>query len=599
VSGSSAHYLRIACLVVLVAGMLTWLARGVEADLTRERNLHQVAYAGSASCLRCHRDHDASWRRTFHRTMTQEANTTSVRGDFSGQELQYFGVRARMERGPRGEYSVRYEGPGLPARRFVVQKTVGSRRYQQYLAPMGDALVRQPVAYDLEANRWFHMNGAFLTPDPDADAPLSALDYERHLTRWNDNCVFCHNVAPNPGKQALGFEVNPASRTARFDTEVAELGIACEACHGPGAEHAKQNQNPWRRFRLHLSETADPTIVNPARLSHERSADLCGRCHGQRITDDVDTFLAHGDPFVPGEDLALYSAPLWRDTTLREEAGVFEPRFWGDGTARLTAYEYQGLLQSPCFQRGELTCIDCHGMHEGDPRGQLREFASEGKRDAMCTNCHEKLAAPSARVAHARHGDTPPDCVSCHMPPIVYGVLSTHPSHRIELPDPAKAARDGRPDACTLCHTDRTRAWAVRERAHLFGRDSGALPGETAWSEVETQLLAGDPIERAIAAQALGRAKTRKDPWTAALLLEVMEHDDYPVVRRFAARALAELRPDQRGKLSQFVPEVPARDRARFVGGLRTSLPPLPALPEGTLIELRSQASARAIDIGE
>jgi predicted CXXCH cytochrome family protein len=313
----------------------------------------------------------------------------------------------------------------------------------------------------------------------------------------------------------------------------------------------------------------------------------------------VDKFLAHGDPFVPGEDLALYSAPLWHDTTLREEAGVFEARFWGDGTARLTAYEYQGLLQSPCFQRGQLTCIDCHGMHEGDPRGQLREFASASHKDALCTNCHQRLATDTARIAHAGHGSTPPDCVSCHMPPIVYGVLSTHPSHRIELPDPGKAARDGRPDACTLCHTDRTRAWAVREWARLFGKNAGDVPPATAWSEVETQLLAGDPIERAIAAQALGRAKTRKDPRVAALLLEVMEHDDYPVVRRFAAQALAELRPDLRSKLAQFVAETPAQERARFVAGLRTSLPALPPLPEDTLTALRSQASARAIDIGE
>ncbi len=583
--GSKARHLRIAVLAILAVAVLAALTRRVDAELRRGRDLREVPYAGSASCLRCHHDHDASWRRTYHRTMTQRVSSTSVLGDFTGSELAYFGARAHMERDPDGQYIIRYAGPGFPERRFVVEKTIGSRRYQQYVARKDGALVRLPVAFDLSAGRWFHMNGAFLTPDPDPTKELSAQDFERHLTRWNDNCVFCHNVSPNPGKSAAGFE-----------TEVAELGIACEACHGPGAEHARRNQDPLRRFRLHLSDAPDPTIVNPARLSHERSADVCGRCHGQRITDDVDRFLERGDPFIPGEDLALYSAPLWQDTTLRGEPGFFASRFWADGTARLTAYEYQGLLQSPCFQRGELTCTSCHGMHEGDPRGQLRAFAS---KDDMCTSCHGDLASPERAAAHAQHGESPPDCVSCHMPPVVYGVLSTHPSHRIELPDPARAAHDGRPDACTLCHTDRTRAWAVRERERMFGPVPAKAPPETTWSEVETQLLAGDPIERAIAAQALGRARERASAHASALLLDTMENDSYPVVRRFAAAALAEREPAQRARLARFVPEVPLAERRRFVSELRPYLPSLPILPASTLAELRAQASERAIDIGE
>ena len=37
-------------------------------------------WASSSSCHACHPDHHASWARTFHRTMTQEANAASVRG---------------------------------------------------------------------------------------------------------------------------------------------------------------------------------------------------------------------------------------------------------------------------------------------------------------------------------------------------------------------------------------------------------------------------------------------------------------------------------------------------------------------------------------
>src|SRR5262249_9699622 len=155
--------------------------------------------------------------------------------------------------------------------------------------------------------------GAFLFPDDAAGGPDPARPvfggglFDRHVARWNDNCVFCHNVGPDPGRDRA---------SGAFRTSVAELGVACEACHGPGAEHVPRHADPARRYALHLGGGPDPTIVSPARLPPARAADVCGRCHGQRIADDVGPFLEHGDPFVPGDDLGLYTAPLWRETPL-------------------------------------------------------------------------------------------------------------------------------------------------------------------------------------------------------------------------------------------------------------------------------------------
>src|SRR5439155_420226 len=105
-----------------------------------------------------------------------------------------------------------------------------------------------------------------------------------------------------------------------------------------------------------------------------------------------------------------------------------------------------------------------------DPRGQLRvRFAD--RPDAMCTGCHQALAAAPALAAHTHHQPTGVGsrCVSCHMPRIVYGVLDVHPSHRIEVPDPGRNAAAGRPDACTGCHVDRTAAWAQVAAARFWG----------------------------------------------------------------------------------------------------------------------------------
>ena len=51
----------------------------------------RVAYTGSAACADCHAKRHESWHRTFHRTMTQEADATSVRGEFDGKPLTAFG----------------------------------------------------------------------------------------------------------------------------------------------------------------------------------------------------------------------------------------------------------------------------------------------------------------------------------------------------------------------------------------------------------------------------------------------------------------------------------------------------------------------------
>jgi predicted CXXCH cytochrome family protein len=578
-------------LVVLLTSVAAAAVAGVERELSTPRQLHGERYVRAAQCQRCHPDHAASFGRTFHRTMTQTADARSVRGDFATASLDYFGVRAHFTRSPHGAFQIDYQVADQPAQHFDVVMTVGSRRYQQYIARRGKELVRLPVAYHLEERRWFHMNGAFLTPDPSSQ-PLTQGDYERHVTRWNDNCVFCHNVAPSPGMHGAGAHTH-------FETEVAELGVACEACHGPGAAHERANVNPLRRYLLHASDRPDLSIVNPRRLSQERSLDVCGRCHGQRITDDVERFLRQGDPFVPGDDLALYSAPLWRDTTLHGEA-VFEARFWRDGTPRLTAYEYQGTLQSPCAKSETFTCLSCHAMHDGDPHGQLRPDRSG---DALCTQCHAKLGAKAAKAQHAQHPTAAlPGCVDCHMPKIVYGVLEAHRSHRIEIPQVARHTEFDRPDACTQCHVDRTVVWAAEQQRKMWPAlaQRSAMPPrdvENAWPETERKLFAGDPIQRVLAAAALQRrAPEAQRPQRLARLLEAMELDPYPAVRHVALRAARSHMTDP--ALDTFVPEQPLAERKAQLSSLRARFP-LGYQDARTTEQLRGEASARAIDIGE
>jgi predicted CXXCH cytochrome family protein len=584
-----------ACGLVAIA---IFAARSTARDLATPRDRSTSAYVGSEACRSCHPDHHASWHRTFHRTMTQPASEQAVLGDFERGLLEYGGVKGEMRR--EGErFVMTFSEPGGATRRAVVDRTVGSHRYQQYLARDGDIWFRLPVAWNVAEERFIHMNGAFLTPDPELDAERGAIarsDYDRHVTRWNDNCIFCHNTAPNPGLSSAGH----------FESTTAELGIACEACHGPGEAHAAINKNPLRRYALHLSELADPTVGNPARMPQPRSSEVCGRCHGQRKAADINQVLREGDRFVPGTELRAHSTPLARDTTLNGEPGVFAARFWGDGTPRLTAYEYQGLLLSPCAERGTMTCASCHAMHDSEPSMQLRRDLAA---DAQCTQCHTDLRDDSAVARHTRHipASTGSSCTSCHMPDVVYGLVAGRISHRIENPDPAQNERDARPDACTLCHVDRSRAWAIdalakwRTGAAAADAESNALP------EVARMLLAGDPLERSIAASALGREDAAQAVRAErfALLLDALARDRYPAVRDIARRSLSELASDNARALAlldrfdstELKPEL----REARATAIRAVLTPVPAtsLSPDQLAELRSRARDRDIEIGE
>src|SRR5690606_30933422 len=195
---------------------------------------------------------------------------------------------------------------GDPVLAATVALSVGSHRYQQYVAYLdrgGGAgeLWRLPVAWHRAERRWIHMNGAFVEPEGE---PGSLVDYQRHLSRWNDNCIVCHNTEPTPG-----------ATQERFASEVGELGIACEACHGPAEAHLDRHRgNPLRRMLA--GDEGDGSISNPARLDPARESAICGRCHGQRIARNIAAVMRDGDGFVPGDALAEVSRPIFADTTI-------------------------------------------------------------------------------------------------------------------------------------------------------------------------------------------------------------------------------------------------------------------------------------------
>jgi hypothetical protein len=113
--------------------------------------------------------------------------------------------------------------------------------------------------------------------------------------------------------------------------------------------------------------------------------------------------------------------------------------------------------------------------------------------------------------------------------------------------------------------------------------------------------LSGDPLTRAVAADALGRVQVPLPPEErarrAGLLLEAMAGDTYPAVRHLASRALGRLGAEG---ASTFAPSATVGERAAAVAQLRARLgagaaAPLPA----EVAALRARAPQQDVDIGE
>lgn len=485
-------------------------------------------YIPSENCLSCHADHFASWRRTHHSRMTQNISPETVQGDFEkNNTFEYLGVKAKMDR--RGkDFFMTFWYPDGKAEIFRIERTVGSRRIEQYVTKQNGQYSRLPIAYDLMQRRWMSLNGSFFYPDGE--------NFKQHYTQWDTNCVFCHNVKAQP---------NFDFKTRLAKTEVAELGIACGACHGQGAEHADLAASPLTRAKWAVDESADRKIVNPLKLDTDRAMMICGHCHGQRVpkpTDRIREIMQDGDPYDSGENLAQFYEPVHAGTTIGPVS--FASRFWDDGSPRLTAYEYQGVLNSPCFTKGEpgnrINCNSCHTMHGGDIKGQITD---EMRTNVACTQCHTEMRDESVLTKHTRHAAASEgsSCYSCHMPEVVYGVQTFHKTHQISVPNAQLTAEKNVPNACNQCHVDQSVNWAIEKSKEFWPQKfADAKPSTDAQfqtAEGVRSLFAGDALTRAMMADALVKRSDRK--WAAPFLIEAFMGENYPVVRYFASNGLA------------------------------------------------------------
>ncbi len=552
-----------------------------------------AGYMSSATCRACHPGNYTSWHASFHRTMTQVAGPQTTAANLDGLELSHAGWDYRVER--QGDaYQVRRRASGATAGDFSAPQqivlTTGSHHLQIFWLETGAArtLVQFPFAYIVAEKIWAPVIQTFMAP------PEFKSLYDEG--EWNGACMECHTTAPR-GRFVGGN---------RFDSQVAEFGISCEACHGEGAEHIAQNRNPLRRFALHLGSGRDPTIVNPARLKAFESTLACGQCHSISAFVGMEEKIAWsqwGREFRPGQSdlrqkfILQPNSPdhaAQKQAILRQNPHYFGDRFWPDGMVRVTGREMNAVLASPCFKGGEFSCVSCHEMHPkagGDAAlaawADNCQLTAKPESNASCLQCHPKIAAALPAHTHHAAGSTGSVCYNCHMPHTAFGLLRAIRSHQVSSPTVRETMGNGRPNACNLCHLDKPLAWTADQLTAWYGQPRPELSADD--REIATGvrwLLQGDAGLRALTAWSMGWAPAQQAAgrdWLYPYLFTGL-NDPYAVVRFVSWKSLQSLPgyADYRFVYTTEGPELDAVVRTGYQAWWRNTRTPGAVYPAGS-----------------
>ena len=516
-------------------------------------------FVTSEACADCHASEYAPWRDSHHGWAWREPTSSNVLGDFDDASFSHQGFIYRFQT-EDDRYFVTADNAAGEPQRFEIRYAVGVTPLQQYLVETGKGHLQSlDVVWDTERQRWFH-----LYPDADTSAG-NGMHWAGRYKNWNARCAECH---------ATDFKKNYDARSDTYRSTQAEIGVGCEACHGPGEAHVDWAREP-ELFDPDQWAGVDATgLIATYQVADSRSQiNLCVACHSRREP------LGSDSP-PPGAAFDQH----YRLSLLRD--GLY----FADGQIHDEVYVYGSFVQSKMYAKG-VQCGDCHDAHSARLKLQ---------GDAVCTQCHNLQGnprfptLPKATYDAASHhfhepGTEGAACVSCHMPDRPYMVVDPRRDHSFRVPRPDLAVVLGTPEPCTECHADRNAQWAADEIAARFPADGtggahfaerfAAADRRDATAGGGLAQLADDPdqpdIVRASALERLSLLPAEPDADDVARWLK----DPSPWVRAAAIALVARMTGDERipllkPLLSDPVSSVRIQAAKRFLGVPASGLGP-------------------------
>ncbi len=337
--------LGLAGLIVVALSEITSIAANKPAAVADAQG-----YVGNEACAACHDDIYKSYRTTSMARASGPATEGLIPADFTHAAS---GVHYRIFE-EAGRVWLSFERPSDPlvrGKRELLYYIGSGRRGQTYLFARDGFLFESPVNW--YANKSWDMAPAY---QQTRTIPLNLPAYT--------SCLHCH---------VSGMRPPVAGTENRYPMPVfSQKGVACERCHGPGAEHVKGGP-----------------IVNPVKLPPDRRDEICMQCHLEGKVA-IERAGKHVYQYRPGERLSDYI----RYYVLQ-------------GTSGLGAVsQVEALAQSTCKKKtgDAMSCTSCHDPHF-EPSAEQKVSYYRGK----CLACH-------GAGFGARHHADRPDCTQCHMP---------------------------------------------------------------------------------------------------------------------------------------------------------------------------------------
>ncbi|HEX6245374.1 MAG TPA: multiheme c-type cytochrome [Polyangiales bacterium] len=443
-------------------------------------------FVGSERCKTCHATEFTSWSGSHHAKAMLPATPEHVLGSVDGGVARAAlpGVQARFFRDDAGT-QVELEGSDGGVQRFQLAYTFGVGPLQQYLVRFPNGRLQAlPVAWDSRAlaaqgQRWFQLY-------PDVHDHHDQLHWSGPYQNWNMMCGECH---------VTGYVKRYDARQDAYDSKWSELGVGCEACHGPGSAHLAWAQaggqagEAGRGFVRDLKARGEFVFRTPDQRIAARSDTPppdanaeCAACH------------ARAGSLVDAERRAPRSAM----TQHHRLTLLTSPEYWPTGEQRDEVFVWGSFAASKMAARG-VTCGDCHEPHSGAPLAQ---------DNSLCVRCHQPSVFDAP--AHHRHapGSAGAQCVGCHMAEELYMGVDLRRDHSFQLPRPDLTLTSGSPNACNRCHVREKPEWAAarldqwlgkrwRERPH-FGHAFASADRHSSAAQRPLAALALDASQPAI-----------------------------------------------------------------------------------------------------
>jgi len=471
-------------------------------------------YAGSESCIKCHRKFYQLWAPSWHGLAMQPYTPAFARAKLTTQQKDVVigKYRYRANIGPEAGWVVE-TGPKGKKKKYPILHVLGGKNVYYFLTPLERGRLQTlPVAYEVRTRQWFDTAASGVRHFGPGTA-AEPINWKAWPYTFNTGCFNCH-----VSQLSSNYDV----KTDTYRTTWAEPGINCETCHGPSKEHnevmqaAPKGQLP-----------ADLKIISVKKFNHAQLNASCGSCHAK--ASPLTTAFPPGDRFFDHFDLATLE----------------NPDYYPDGRDLGENYTYTSWLMSPCVKAGQLDCNKCH-----TPSGRYR-FQKTAQANEACLPCHAKQVAQAAEHIHhpTDKAGVPTKCVQCHMPMTAFARMNRS-DHSMLPPAPAATIKFGSPNACNLCHKDKSAAWADQKVRQWRKRDyqapilyrAGLIDAarKRDWQKLPAMLayITSPARDEVFATSLIRLTMTAPDEGVRPALLKAVQ-DPSPLVRAAAAAALA------------------------------------------------------------